>query len=71
METLIVKFVRDKETPNQIRFKEVRDGGWRPGEKPVVGNLYLRKPLAATVTAVRVTVEDISSERDGSPRRTA
>lgn len=57
MQTLKLKFVRERETPNTVRFKEVREGGWKVGEKPTVGTLYVAKLVAGDVDAVTVTIE--------------
>lgn len=54
---LELTFVREKDTPNTVRFKEVREGGWRPGERPTVGQLYVLKPIAGDAQELRVTIE--------------
>lgn len=63
MESITLHFVKEKDTKNTVRFKEVRDGGWAAGERPVVGTLYVNKDVARDVSAVRVTIE---CERVGS-----
>lgn len=64
MKTLVLDFARDKQTPNKVRFAIVETD-----ESVNVGPLYVPLDVAHGVTAVRVTIEDVSSERDGSQER--
>jgi len=60
METVELTFVKDRDTKNTARFREVP-----VGRAAVVGTLYIQKAVAAGVEAVRVRIESIS-ERVGS-----
>ena len=53
MQTLSLRFVRDKETKNTVRFAEETAAG----SEPIVGQLYVKKGLAGDVQRLRVTVE--------------
>lgn len=46
-------FVREKTTPNTVRFKEEPP----PGQPPVVGSLYVQQWAAGDVQRLKVTIE--------------
>ena len=47
-----LRFTREKETKNTIKFAEQPE----PGQPPVVGALYLQKWYAGNATSVRVAI---------------
>ena len=47
-----LKFVKEKETKNTVRFNEVSE----PGKPPIIGTLYVQKWFAGDVTRLVVTV---------------
>ena len=48
-----IEFVKEKETKNTVRFKEIPPEG-KPG---VIGTLYLQKWYAGSAEKVTVTIE--------------
>jgi hypothetical protein len=50
----VLKFVREKETKNTVRYAEVSE----PGKPPLVGTLYLQKWYAGDKTRLIVTVDE-------------
>jgi len=48
-----IKFIREKETKNTIRFTEQPEAG----KPPVVGTLYVAKWFAGDATSLTVTIE--------------
>jgi len=53
MEKFTVKFIREKETKNTVKYAEQPE----PGQPPKIGTLYVQKWAAGDVTALMVTVE--------------
>ena len=53
MKPITVKFEREKETKNTVRFKEVTDDD----TPPVIGTLYIRKTYAGDMQNITVTIE--------------
>lgn len=48
-----VKFVKEKETKNTIKFAEAPE----PGKPPIVGTLYLQKWFAGDKNEVTITID--------------
>lgn len=48
-----VKFQREKETKNTVKYQEAPE----PGKPPVIGTLYLQKWFAGDTTHLTVTIE--------------
>lgn len=53
MATKTIKFVREKETKNTIKFEEKPEAG----QPPVIGSLYLQKWFVGDKTEVTVTID--------------
>ena len=53
MPTKTIKFVKEKDTKNTVKFSEVPD----PGQPPVVGNLYLQKWFVGGAQAVSLNLQ--------------
>jgi len=49
----VLKFVKEKETKNTVRFGEVAE----PGKPPIVGTLYVQKWFVGEGTRLVVTVD--------------
>jgi hypothetical protein len=49
----IIKFKKDKDTKNTVRFDEVAE----EGKPPVVGTLYVQKWFAGNAIELTVTIE--------------
>ena len=48
-----VKFQREKETKNTIKYHEAAE----PGKPPVIGTLYLQKWFAGDTKELTITIE--------------
>jgi hypothetical protein len=48
----VLRFTREKETKNTIKFEEQPE----PGQPPIVGSLYLQKWFIGSATSVRVAI---------------
>jgi len=48
-----VRFEREKETKNTVRYQEVTD----QGKPPIIGTLYLQKWFAADTNTITITIE--------------
>ncbi len=51
---MVVKFKREKETKNTVRFQEVEE----KGKPPVIGALYLQKWFAGDRTELTVEIKE-------------
>lgn len=49
-----INFIKEKETPGTIRFKEVPEGG----QPPCVGTLYVKKWFAGDSQALEMTLAE-------------
>jgi hypothetical protein len=50
---MILKFKKEKETKNTVRFHEVPE----EGKPPVIGTLYLQKWFAGEADTINITIE--------------
>lgn len=50
---MVLKFVREKETKNTVKFEEQPE----KGKPPVIGGLYVQKFAAADAQELTVTLE--------------
>jgi hypothetical protein len=53
MKTQIIRFAKEKDTKNTVRFNEVPASG----NPPVIGTLYLQKWFCAEATECEITLE--------------
>ena len=50
---MTIKFRREKETKNTVRYQEVVE----EGKPPIIGTLYLEKWFAGETETINITVE--------------
>jgi len=53
MRTITVKFEREKETKNTVRYKEISQND----TPDIIGTLYIRKTYADNLKNITVTIE--------------
>ena len=60
MKTEIIRFAKEKDTKNTVRFNEVPASG----KAPVIGSLYLKKWFCGEATECEVTLEIKESDQE-------
>ena len=51
--TMKIRFEREKETKNTVRFREIAE----EGKPPIIGTLYLQKWFAGDSSELAITIE--------------
>ena len=50
---MVLKFKKEKETKNTVRFQEVLE----EGKPPIIGTLYLQKWFAGEAETINISIE--------------